>query len=579
MIELDPLDSLALTLHHAPGVQAILLGSGASRSAGIPTGWEITVDLIRRLGRAREAGDQTDWPAWYQATFNRPPGYSEILDAVASTASERRAVIQSYIEPIEGEEGRRPTKAHEAIAKLVAMGSVRVVVTTNFDRLLEAALRDVGIEPVVIASDDAIVGATPLVHSRCTVIKLHGDYMDARIKNTQDELEAYSPSMDSLLDRVLDEFGLVVCGWSGEWDTALRAAIMRTASRRYPFYWMSRGEPTTLGADLIAHRAGRIVRAADADTFFSRTLAKVQALRAGGRHPQSLALAVAQGKLQCREDRTAPDWADLLAVEVEKVLGFLTGPDYPTDRPTHEAINALVETSVARSEALRRLVLIGTRWGGPEAFRTVLRVIASIADPGANQSGFTYWISLRRLAASLCFHWGVAGALLREDVSRMAALMHLQLQDRQQSRRRAISTLPLAALDSVDWKVLTGMERAHTPHSNYFHSLFASEARDVVVSTQEADDAWDAAEFWIAMEFAAFRLPEYQQNKSWFWTPPGRFIWRREGVSFDERVSSMRSLALGAPEFEAGLLGGTPTVAKEIIDATVEFFARFSNSH
>ena len=65
----------------------------------------------------------------------------------------------------------------------------------------------------MIASDDAIAGATPLVHSKCTVIKVHGDYLDARIKNTDAELEDYSPAMNTLLDQVFDNFGLLVVGW------------------------------------------------------------------------------------------------------------------------------------------------------------------------------------------------------------------------------------------------------------------------------------------------------------------------------------------------------------------------------
>lgn len=573
MIELDPLDSLALTLHHAPGVQALLLGSGISRAAGIPTGWEITVDLIKRLGRARDAGDQTDWPAWYQATFDRAPSYSEILDAVAATPAERRAVIQGYIELVEGEEGRRPTKAHEAIAKLVAAGAIRVIVTTNFDRLLEGALRDVGVEPVVIASDDAIVGATPLVHSRCTIIKLHGDYMDARIKNTDDELETYSPEMNALLDRVLDEFGLVVCGWSGDWDTALKTAIMRTASRRYPFYWMSRGDPTTLGTDIIAHRHGRVVRAADADTFFTRALSKFEAIRADSPHPQSVAMTIAQGKQACREDRTASDWTDLLAIEVEKITTFLGSPDYPTDHPTIDDVNELVATLVTRSEALRRLVLIGTRWGGPEAFRASLRAIAALSNPIGNQSGNTALIALRLLPASLCFHWAVTGAVLREDMPRLAAIMHLQTASRRTDRRKAAATLPLAMLDDLDWKLLKGFERHRMPHSVYFNALFTADARDVVVSTHEADVAWDAAEFWIAVESGAVRIGEFK-DMSWFWTPPGRFIWQTSPMSVTERIEALRELKAGAPEFKAGLLGGSPENAKTAIDAFASFIQR-----
>ena len=46
---IDPINSLAFSVHANRGVYALLLGSGVSRAAKIPTGWEITLDLIRRL--------------------------------------------------------------------------------------------------------------------------------------------------------------------------------------------------------------------------------------------------------------------------------------------------------------------------------------------------------------------------------------------------------------------------------------------------------------------------------------------------------------------------------------------------
>lgn len=578
MIELDPIDSLALTLHHAPGVMAVLLGSGVSRAAGIPTGWEITVDLIRRLGLAQGAGEQEDWPAWYKTTFGRAPSYSEILDAVASTPAERRSVIHGYIEAARGGEGPRPTKAHEAIAKLVSLGAIRVVITTNFDRLLEAALRDVGIEPVVIASDDAILGATPLVHSRCTIIKLHGDYMDARIKNTEDELDSYSPSMDALLDRVLDEFGLVVCGWSGDWDTALKAAILRTPSRRYPFYWMSRGEPTRLGNDIISHRQGRIVKADDADTFFAGVQAKVEAIGSGTSHPQSTALVVAQGRKLCRADATAPDWSDLLTVEVAKLMDFLSSPDFPVTSPTPDTMNALVVAILDRTEALRRLVMVGTRWGGSEAFGVVKRVIATLVDPGEAKTSFTLWMDMRLLPASLCLQWAIAAAILRGDMHRLQSVMHMKVAKRHSGRRAAVQSITLAALLGDKWKILKGLERHHTPHSEFFSTVFAADARDIVLSEREAEDAWDDAEFWIALECGALRLPEYKQNQTHFWVPPGKFVWQWERNSLEDRIAAVRSLPNDAEAYDAGLLGGDPETGKEVVDAVEEWLKRVASA-
>jgi len=43
---IDPIISLAFSLHSTKGVYALLIGSGISRAAGIPTGREIVQDLI-----------------------------------------------------------------------------------------------------------------------------------------------------------------------------------------------------------------------------------------------------------------------------------------------------------------------------------------------------------------------------------------------------------------------------------------------------------------------------------------------------------------------------------------------------
>ena len=59
----DPLTQLAFSVYEGKGVFAVLLGSGLSRAAEIPTGWEITLDLIRRVGLAQGFEDQPDWDA------------------------------------------------------------------------------------------------------------------------------------------------------------------------------------------------------------------------------------------------------------------------------------------------------------------------------------------------------------------------------------------------------------------------------------------------------------------------------------------------------------------------------------
>ena len=114
------------------------------------------------------------------------------------------------------------------------------------------------ISPTVISTTDAIKGAIPLTHTRCSIIKVHGDYLDTRIKNTPSELAQYNRELDLLLDRIFDEFGLTVCGWSAEWDAALRAALERCDNHRFATFWTVRDDPSTIASRLIQLRRAEV---------------------------------------------------------------------------------------------------------------------------------------------------------------------------------------------------------------------------------------------------------------------------------------------------------------------------------
>jgi hypothetical protein len=296
---IEPELSLAFSVHSGPATYAILLGSGVSRAAGVPTGWEVTLNLVRKLAELR--GEAADDPvAWYKERFQQEPSYSEVVNELALTQDERRSLLQSYFEPNEQdrEEGKKePTAAHRAIARLCSKGYVRVIVTTNFDRLLERALEAEGVAPIVIDTPDAGEGAPPLQHSGCTVVKVKGDYLDTRIKNTPEELGEYDDRINALLGRIFREYGLVVCGWSGTYDTALIDALKRAGGRRYMAYWVSRGVPSEEARLLTSFIGGTSIEAEGANEFFTDLLDKVEALETfGGNDPLSTPVAVATAK-------------------------------------------------------------------------------------------------------------------------------------------------------------------------------------------------------------------------------------------------------------------------------------------
>jgi hypothetical protein len=246
---LDPTLTLALALHTKPAAYAFLLGSGISRAAGIPTAPGIVDDLIRQLAamEGQSAACDPDPAGWYRTWHRMEPEYAALLDAVAPTAPERQRVLAEYFEPLPadgepaprntGDSGgdRRPTAAHRAIAALAAGGHVKVILTTNFDTLLERALTAADVPHTVLSTADAVEGAVPLVHAGVTIIKLHGDYRDPRILNTPSELRRYDPRTRASAGPRARRVRPLVCGWSGESDTALGApscARRAGASRR-----------------------------------------------------------------------------------------------------------------------------------------------------------------------------------------------------------------------------------------------------------------------------------------------------------------------------------------------------------
>lgn len=360
----NSLDRLAFGLYRTNGTYAVLLGAGISSAAGIPTGWDIAVDLIAQIAKLHGEDPPNDPESWYQQRFGRPVNYSEIVQSLASTPAERSQLLSGYIEPDAEDirEGRKqPTLAHRVIARLAKHGRIRLILTTNIDRLMETALADQQIHPMIIHSPDDILGMVPLSHSHgeCCVIKIHGDYKDIRSLNTASELEHYHEGIDRLLDQVFDEFGIIVCGWSARWDRALCNAVKRSASGRYSWFWAAHGTTSDAAEELIAHQRAQRIEINDADSFFKEVLRKVERLlgvEPQDAHPVEQGVAVLQGYLQQHLGLGGSDLADDLSSVVSQLFALST-PTEPEPIGQEDASELSKKIDIARELINRGLVL------------------------------------------------------------------------------------------------------------------------------------------------------------------------------------------------------------------------------
>lgn len=328
--QITPLESLAFSMHSNRGLYGLLLGSGISSAAGIPTGWEITCQLIERLRAQRGEDDNTDALAWFEQTFNREPDYSFIVGNLGLTLPDRRGLLREFIEatPEEIAEGaKQPTSAHEAVANLVADGFIKVIVTTNIDRLIENALTGIGIEPTVLSSTADVLGSQPLDQIDCCVIKVHGDYRGHELRNVESELSEYPVALSDFLRRIFDEYGMVVSGWSATWDHALRSTLVSNPARRYATYWTVIGEPSDAASRVISHRDARTIPITDADTFFSQLKNQVLALdRTVKAHPLSIVASVERLKSTVVDPIRRIELADLISDTTDRTAQSLRCP-------------------------------------------------------------------------------------------------------------------------------------------------------------------------------------------------------------------------------------------------------------
>ncbi len=566
-IVMDPTVSLAVSVRANPGVYALLLGSGVSRAASVPTGWDIVLDLIRQVARLRGKSPEPDPDAWYQQTFGREVDYSDLLEVLAKRPAERGQLLRAYIEPSEEERDlglKVPTEAHRAIAELVAHGYVKVIITTNFDRLLETALSDVGITPTVLDSPDAIEGALPLVHTRCAVLKVHGDYMDARIRNTVAELERYPGPLDQILDRVLDEYGLIVCGWSAEWDRALRAAIERCPTRRFATYWATRGEPGPAAQRLIQHRGADVIKIADADAFFRRLSDDVTSLEDMDR-PELLSVRMATTAFRRYLDDPARRirLRDLLMAEANRVhrevevepAAIRTAPVTP------EEVAARVQRYEGLTEVLRALLTTGGYWGEPaheSHWVTCLDRVANIPETG----GYDPWLALRRYPALLALYAVGLGAVAQGRYRTLAALAERVQVRREGGRNFEPLVVAVSTARVFEPPVVERLYPEHRRIAPVSWHLFFTEGLWQVLRNEVPDDVrfietFDRFEYLLGLIHTDW-MQRLGRNP---WGPVGCFVWRNSSLNDLPRVAQqveaeVAEAQFGWPPLTAGLFGG-----------------------
>lgn len=244
----DGVVPVAYAMHASPKRYALLLGAGISVAAGLPTASDVSGNMILAIAKGRgeqvERGkDNEVCLAWFEKTFGEPATFQRLMKKLGISEGNRKDGLKKFIYQTD-EDGNPvpgiPTEAHRAIARLVRSGMISLIITTNFDTLMEEALKGENV-PYEVITEESDVTRMSVFPDRCRVLKVNGDFERGTLRITPEDLKEYPLVIEDYLKQIFREYGLVICGWSGIFDTHL-SEILCTPEipRQYPVFWCLR---------------------------------------------------------------------------------------------------------------------------------------------------------------------------------------------------------------------------------------------------------------------------------------------------------------------------------------------------
>ncbi|WP_160329508.1 SIR2 family protein [Methanofollis ethanolicus] len=336
----DGVVPVAYAMHASPKRYALLLGAGISVAAGLPTASDVSGNMILAIARGRgeeiERGENNKvCLAWFKDTFGEPATFQRLMRELGISEENRKDGLKKFIYKTDDDRNPLsgiPTEAHRAIARLVKSAMISLIITTNFDTLMEEALKAEKV-PYEVITEESDIKQMSVFPDRCRVLKVNGDFERGTLRITPEDLKNYPPAIEDYLRRIFGEYGLVICGWSGIYDTHLsRILCAADIPRRYPVFWSWKNErrvPPEVCQALLPNG----INIDSADEFFKTLEVIIERFsRYEPRSTLSATAAMKKVKDALRETKPELFLPDLINEETDRVLAFLADRSrYKTD--------------------------------------------------------------------------------------------------------------------------------------------------------------------------------------------------------------------------------------------------------
>ncbi len=293
-----------------------ILGAGASKASGIPTGAELARKWISEL----EEQDSDDLEEWLEEKGidknDYAVHYSDIFDKrFELSRKDGFAFLESVMSKAE------PSCGYSVLAQILAKEKHNVVITTNFDSLTEDALFIYTQKKPLVIEHSALAGYITANPFRPLVIKIHHDLLLSP-KNTTEETSKLDDNFTKSLKEIFKRYTPLVIGYGGN-DGSLMSFLESLEHFEEGMFWFYMNEEDIKPEvkELVQKKAkGRFVKISGFDHLMIQLGNKLGFEKMDGRI-ESIAKDRAEKYRKQIEDLNRLDTTDC---ETKKAVGEIT---------------------------------------------------------------------------------------------------------------------------------------------------------------------------------------------------------------------------------------------------------------